>query len=288
MKGNLMKALGDFAEKNGRIVGGIAIVAGIFVTAAMAYKARPKVDKILEEKKEKVKAIDEDEELTDEEKAKERKETTKETVKEIAKAAAPTIISGVATAGIAIATVASGEKTIHKYMNLALAGDIAYKELYDKTRAVVGDEKATEIRKEIEEDHLKEGGDLFGPGSDRYSELYNGHLEEECIYDCGGPELFIDALSGRKFRASKTIIRDAVDRCNAALSSGQEDYITPNDFYTELGLPQIILGNDRRWDKKTMAEKLEPDMSGTASWKEGSITILDWHTRPFVRSRDDK
>ena len=273
MKGNFMKALGDFAEKNGRIVGGIAIVAGIFVTAAMAYKARPKVDKILEEKKEKVKAIDEDEELTDEEKAKERKETTKETVKEIAKVAAPTIISGVATAGITIATVASGEKTIHKYMNLALAGDIAYKELYDKTRAVVGDEKADEIRKEIEEDHLKEGGDLFGPGS---------NIDETIIYDCGGPHLFLDYLSGRLFRCSETKVREAVLRCNEKLTSGQELYITPNDFYNEIGLPQIGLGEDRRWSKDSLADTLEPNMANTIRCGEGSATILDWYTRPFT------
>lgn len=273
MKGNFMKALGDFAEKNGRIVGGVAIVAGIFVTAAMAYKVRPKVDKILEEKKEKVKAIDEDEELEDEEKAKERKEATKETVKEIAKVAAPTIIAGVATAGITIATVASGEKTIHKYMNLALAGDIAYKELYDKTRALVGDEKADEIRKEIEEGHLKEGGDLFGPGSE---------LDEAVIYDCGGPHLFYDQLSGRLFRCSETKIREAILRCNEKLGSGEEPYITPNDFYEEVGLPQVGLGDARRWDKKTMADKLEPNMSNAIRWGEGSATVLDWYTRPFT------
>lgn len=276
MKGNFMKALGDFAEKNGRIVGGIAIVAGIFVTAAMAYKSRPKVDKILEEKKEKVKEIDESEDLTEEEKAKERKETTKETVKEIAKAMAPTAVAGIATAGITIATVASGEKTIHKYMNLAMAGDIAYKELYDKTRKVVGDEKADEIRKEIEEDHLKEGGDLFGPGS---------KFDEAVIIDCGGNELYYDYYSGRLLRTSETAILAAADKCNDKMDNGEEDCISMNEFYHELGAPDIGAGEDRGWGNYCLAKRLEPNLFNTMRWGEGSATILDWCDRPMSNYR---
>ena len=272
MKAGLLKGIGEgiktFAENNGRVVGGVIAVAGVIGTAILAYQARPKVDKVLEEKKEKVREIEADESLTEEEKAAEKKAVTKETAKELIPEVAPAVVCGIVTVGTIIATLVSAEKAINHWSGLAVAGDIAYKELYDKTRDIVGEEKANEIRKEIIEDQNKDV-----------------KFEECMIYDCGGPELFYDALSGRLFRASESIVNKAVLNCNMRLTAGSENYITVNEFYDELGLPHCILGEDRAWGGFTPTDKLEPNMFNTMRHGEGSAVILDWFVRPMLGYR---
>lgn len=274
--GTLGKGIMDFAEKNGRIVGGIAVVGGVIATAVLAYNARPKVDEIISESKEKAKEIEEQvdedgEEISEEKKSQAKKELTKETAKKIARVALPTVLVGLATIATDVAVVYSGEKSIRDLSSMVVAGDIAYKELFDKTREMVGDEKAAEIKREIEEDHIEE--DKVWPA------------EENMVEYAGGPHLFWDAMSRRWFSSSAEHIREVVAKCNKRLSSGQEPYLTLNEFYTELGVATIPLGEGYAWGGFTYSSTLEPCMNDTVRTTNGSATILDWYVRPMTNYR---
>lgn len=272
--GTLGKGIMDFAEKNGRIAGGIAVVGGVIATAILAYNARPKVDEIISESKERLNDIEnqvdeEGEEISEEEKSQAKKELTKETAKKIARVALPAVLVGLATIATDVAVVYSGEKSIRDLSSMVVAGDIAYKELFDKTREMVGDEKAAEIKREIEEDHIEE--DKVWP------------VEENMVEYAGGPYLFWDAMSRRWFSTSESEIRKAALRCNERMAKKGvgEVYITLNDFYDELHVARIPLGDLVAWGGNTLADELEPSLYETVRTSEGSATILDWQIRPM-------
>ena len=70
--------------------------------------------------------------------------------------------------------------------------------------------------------------------------------EPETAYVTGtGMTLCYDVISGRYFKSDIEKIRQAVNNVNYRMK--YEDYIAVNDFYEEIGLGPIQIGNELGW-----------------------------------------
>lgn len=157
-------------------------------------------------------------------------ETRKEKVKKIAKYYAP-----VAAIDIVSATCIIAARRVDCRRNAVLATaytacEAALKEYEDKVIETIGEKKSEDIRRSIVEDHMKQ----------------NPVQNTEVIVTGSGDTLCYDDYTGRYFKSSK----DKLIRIENELNRRMRDEITItlNDFYYEVGLPEVERGNDFGWD----------------------------------------
>lgn len=101
------------------------------------------------------------------------------------------------------------------------------KELSEKTKEVVGEEKFEEIKKEIVEDHIKQGsGEVVEPV--RVTNV------EHISTPGGGNTLWYDDRHDRWFRTSPSNVDAAIKKFNAGLNS--YDFSSLSELYCNLGL----------------------------------------------------
>lgn len=270
----IWKNVTDFGEKHSHVISGGVAIVGVVATAVLAYRARPKMDDILEEQRWKVEELDEVVSLPEEEYKKVKREITVETVKRAVPVMAPTVIAGIGTIGAMTFSIASGAKKIAKATSLATASDLAYHELYEKTREVVGDEKMSEIKKEIAQDRV-----------DDISEYGSFKIDEAGFYETGlGNDPWFDAFSGMLFKCSEKAIREAILKCKEGLVDGQP-YFVMNELYSELHLPQTKAGKRYGFKLTSISNQkdlMKPNLGNAVRWGEGSVSVLDWWDDPIV------
>lgn len=97
----------------------------------------------------------------------------------------------------------------------------AYQEYQNKVREKLGEKKESEVREEINQDHIQKGNSQ--------------------IIVAGGESLFYDNLSGRYFTSNIETIRSVVNEFNRDLLT--EMYKTLNEFYAELRLEPVDVGS---------------------------------------------
>ena len=254
----------NFASKNSSILICVGSLVGLGLTAYAAYKCRPAVDKIVEEKKKCREDIQNSEILSDEEKEKASKEITKETVKEMAPVVAPTVVAFTLTAALVIGGAVIHSHKVAELTAGLLASERAYDKLSQKTKDIVGEEKAAEIEKEVIDADLR---DIV--------------CEIDCIEQGkGGDQVFYDPIYGRLFKSDVNSIRETCKSLEWRMTCGKEEYMSMNDFYREMNLETTIGGNDRGWCKTSMEACIEPNMSNAEIRGDISVIILDWYTRP--------
>lgn len=123
---------------------------------------------------------------------------------------------------------------------LASAQGIAEKalaEYQDKVKELVGEEKADDIRSELNKAKLHE----------------TPLTEGTPVYHFGdGDHLVFESLSGRYFRGDVESIRKAMNDFNQDLVGGL--YSTLNEWYLSLGLPQVKLGDYLGWSSSRLLD----------------------------------
>lgn len=217
------------SKRSPEILTGIAIAAGV-TTVVLAVKATPKAMELIEEA-EREKRDD----LTDGGRIDVPEEECKLTKKEIVKAAWKPYIPAVITGVMSTACVL-GSRSVSARRNAALAtayqlSETALAEYKNKVVETVGEVKEREMREEIVKERVEKRP-----------------VQVEEIFDTGkGETLFHDYYSGRWFRSSVNAVEAAKNAVNANLNS--YDYVSLNEFYDELGLPHIGLGNDLGWNR---------------------------------------
>ena len=109
--------------------------------------------------------------------------------------------------------------------------EVALSEYQKKVTELVGPEKELEVRDAIAKDQI-----AANPVSQNTI----------IVTDGGGDTLCYDSQSGRYFRSS----RDKLNRSSTVLSRTllDEMYVSLNDFYSEIGLPEIDAGRDIGWN----------------------------------------
>lgn len=227
------------------ILTGIGIV-GMITTTVMAVKATPKALVLIEEKK----STEKLEELP-----------PVEIVKTAWFCYIPTAITGV----LSIACLV-GASSVNLKRNAALAtaytlSETALKEYKDKVVEVIGEKKAETVKDEIAKDKIEKD-----PVS-----------AKEIIITEHGNTLCYDVLSGRYFKSDIDKLKKVENELNRKMLS--ETYITLNEFYSEMGLNEIKLGNELGWNINTNGF-ISLEFSSQLSEDGTPCLVLGYHVAP--------
>ena len=199
------------------ILTGIGI-AGMITTTIMAVKATPKALDLMSDVKEK------------HEKDADKKEYCKDVLLKVAPVYIPATIIG----GLSISCLI-GASSVNFKRNAALAtaytlSESALKEYQDKVVETIGTKKEEAIRSAVAKDRFEKE-----PVSSK--EVY---ITEK------GETLFLEPLSGRYFKSDIDSLKKIENELNRRMRD--ENYITLNEFYYEIGLPGTELGEIMEWN----------------------------------------
>lgn len=213
---NAFKSIPAKMSKNSpAILTGIGI-AGMVGTTVMAVKATPKAVKLIEAKKAELE---------------EEKLHPIDVVKATWKCYIPAAVTGVASVACLI-----GACSINARRNAALItaynlSKTALDEYKEKVIETIGEKKEKDIKDKIAQDRIDK-------------DPVSNH---EVIITERGNTLCYDAVFGRYFRSDRDIIERAINKINREIVAG-DMYASLNDFYNEVGLPPIKIGDDLGWN----------------------------------------
>lgn len=195
------------------ILTGIGI-AGMITTTVLAVKATPKALRLLEDAR-----YDKGEELTVQEK-----------VKAAWKPYIPAIATGVASSACLI-----GANSVNARRNAALAtayqlSTTAFSEYKEQVVETLGEKKEEAIKEKVAKKKVEQ----------------NPPESKEVIITGKGTTLCFDVAFGRYFESDIETIKRSINALNYRLLS--EVYVSLNDFYDELGIDRIDVGEDLGWN----------------------------------------
>lgn len=190
-------------------------VAGLLGTTVLAVRETPKVLKLLENKK---KELDVD------------KLSVKDTVKTVWKNYIPCAVLAVTSVACIV-----GASNISARRNAALAaayaiGNKAFSDYKEEVINLLGEEKDKEIKERVADKLLKE----------------NPVTSREVIITDNNEHLCYDEITGRYFKSSQNKIKEAQNVINDRLRD--EMWVSLNDLYYELCLPNVRVGDDLGWN----------------------------------------
>ena len=212
----LISSIKSSMTKHGpEILTGIGIV-GMVTTTVLAVKATPKAIKLIDEKME----------------ADPFHEPTKtEIVKTTWKCYIPATVTGITSIACLI-----GASSVNARRNAALAtayslSQTALSEYKDKVVETIGEKKEQTIRENIMKDKLEKD-----PVS-----------RKEVIITERGTTLCYDSVFGRYFQSDMDSLKRAMNEVNRQMIAG-DMYISLNEFYGEIGLSPIDIGDSLGWN----------------------------------------
>ena len=213
---NLIRGVRESATKHSpEILTAIGIV-GMITTTVLAVKATPKALDLIEEKKRQEHAD---------------KLTPVETVQTVWKPYVPAVATGVVATACLI-----GANSVHAKRNAALAtayklSEVAFAEYKNKVIENIGEKKERAVREQIAQDRINNIAKVDA------TPLY--------VVDTNATE-FYDPVGGARFVTTIEKIKAAINVTNARLLD--DDFVSLNDFYEELGLPPTQMGFDLGWN----------------------------------------
>lgn len=224
----LAKITDNTKKYSPEILTGLAIV-GLISTAIASYKAAPKVEHILEEKRKDMRDI-----------KKNDKETKRAVMFEIAKEITPVIIPPVIMGGATTACILGSHSiSTRRIAAISAAYTISEKTVKDlntKMVEVLGDKKTRSIKDAIIKDKVGES-----PKDKNGQQIIFARSD--------GDVLCKDLYSGRFFHSNAQKIGRAINELNADVMTDM--YVSLNDFYDKIDspeLPKIPLGDDLGWN----------------------------------------
>lgn len=204
------------SDRSPEILTGLGI-AGMITTTVLAVRATPKALKLIDEAKreahvDKLAPID--------------------TVKAAWKCYIPATVTGVASVACLI-----GASSVHLKRNAALAtayklSETALIEYKDKVVETIGEKKEQVIREKIHEDHIAK----------------NPVSKNEVAMTKRGSTLCYDYMSGRWFMSDIDMLKKAENEINKRMLHDMFGYASLNEFYDELGLDRVGMGEDIGWN----------------------------------------
>lgn len=196
-------------------------IAGMITTTILAVKATPKALDLIEDKKEELDLYPED------------NLTPMETVKATWKCYIPAAITGVTSIACLIGANSVNAKRNAALMTAYNLSATALSEYKEKVLETVGEKKEQIIRNKIAEDHIN-----------------NEPVNQSAIIVSGsGTTRCFDSITKRRFISDIDKIKRIVNELNARMIDG-EDYISLNDFYYELGLDSVSIGDELGWSTR--------------------------------------
>lgn len=203
-----------FAEKHStKILTGVGIT-GLVGTTVLAVKATPKVLDILEVEKAELE-VD--------------KLAPLDIIKLSWRPYLPAIALGVFSTSCIVGAYNINARKTATIAAACTLSETAFRTYADKTLEVVGDKAEQEIREAVGKQKI-----LDNPAPESMM-LINSDTDTICY----------DGLSGRYFKSDKETLRAAENTLNSIMLS--DTYISLNDYYCEIGLDNISLGNVIGW-----------------------------------------
>jgi hypothetical protein len=237
-------------------------VAGLFTTTLLAVKATPKAMRLLDEERANKLSAWVNQTGEDKTSYPDNPILSKVDIVKITwRCYVPAALVGLATVGAII-----GSNSINLRRNAALASiysltEATLREYQDKVVEQIGKNKEEKVRDAIAQDRLERH-----PINDK-----------EVILTGKGETLFFDSLTSRYFKSDMETIRKIVNDFNYRLMS--ENYLSLNEFYTELGIERTTLGEDMGWD----IENGQIDVDYHAKIAKDGVTpciVLDYRIVP--------
>lgn len=227
------------------ILTGIGI-AGMITTTVLAVKATPKAIRLIEEAKE-----EKGEDLT-----------KAETVKTCWKAYIPAVATCVASTACLIG---ASSVSIRRNAMLATAyklSETAFSEYKEKVVETIGDEKEKIVREKVSEERIKK----------------NPISKNEIIMTNYGDTQFYETLSGRYFKSDIEQIKKVVNYLNKDMLQDMFGTISLNEFYDELELERIDLGDELGW--RVDKGLIEIDFTSKIADNGKPCIVLDYINAP--------
>ena len=228
------------------ILTGIGI-AGMITTTVLAVKATPKAICLIEEAKE-----EKGEDLT-----------KAETVKSCWKAYIPAAATCVASTACLIG---ASSVSIRRNAMLATAyklSETAFSEYKEKVVETIGDEKEKIVREKVSEERIKK----------------NPITKNEIIMTDYGDTQFYETLSGRYFKSDIEQIKKVVNYLNKDMLQDMFGTISLNEFYDELELERIDLGDELGW--RVDKGLIEIDFTSKIADNGKPCIVLDYINAPY-------
>lgn len=193
-------------------------ITGFFTMACMAVSVTPKaLDRMAEIKEDHAEDTD-------------KKAYAKDVVKKVVPLYIPAaVVGGLSTACVIGANKVNSRRTAALATAYSLS-ESALKEYQEKVIETVGEKKEQAIRDAVAKDTIDRN-----PVSTR-----------EVILTEKGNTLCYDGISGRYFKSDIDTIRKIENELNRRMIS--EMYISLNEFYDEIGLSHVDLGEDLGWN----------------------------------------
>ena len=190
-------------------------IAGMVITVILAVKATPEALRRIEAYKKK---------------AKRKRLTAMETVKASWKCYIPAVVTGGASCGCLIGgNHVAGQRTAALAAAYSLS-ETALKEYKEKVVETIGEKKEQTDREQVAKDHIRE----------------NPVSGNTIILTGRGDTLCYDDISKRYFKSDIDKIKRAENEINRRLRN--EMYISLNEFYDEIGLERIKIGDNIGWN----------------------------------------
>lgn len=199
-------------QRSPEILTGIGI-AGMVVTTVLAVKATPKALRLLDEA----------------ENEKEADLTVGEKIKTCWKCYIPTAVTGVTSVACLV-----GASSVHTRRNAALAAaytlsDSALREYREKVVETIGEKKEKVVRDAVAKEKIEK----------------DPVTSKEVIITEKGDTLCYDGIFGRYFKSDMESIKRAINKINRQIVCDM--YVSLNEFYDELGLNHVPIGDDLGW-----------------------------------------
>lgn len=221
-------------------------IAGMISATVLAVRATPKAVTLLDEKK---KELDTE------------KLTVTDTVKTAWKCYIPSAVTVVLSSACII-----GANSVNLKRNAALAAAYALsestlKEYQEKVIETVGEKKEQAVRDAIAKDKVES----------------NPVSANEVIITGKGDTLCYDTISGRYFKSDMDKLKKAENELNRRMLS--EMSVSLNEFYSEIGLSSIKIGDELGWD--VGKGYIELGFSSQLAEDGTPCLVLDFRTGPY-------
>ena len=211
---NLIRSSKRFLRKNGPTILTCVGGVGVIATTVMAVKATPKAMQLIKAAEEK----------------KGEKLTRMDTIQATAMTYTPSVLLGIATIASIFGANALNKRSQAALMSAYALVDQTFRDYKTHVENEYGEEANTHIREKIAKDQYVEQKTELG----------------------GDSKLFYDFYSGRYFNSTMEKVLAAEFVLNRQIILGECAYL--NDFYQELGIPFIDIGDEVGWSRGHMCE----------------------------------
>lgn len=244
---NFIKGAQLFVNKHSH---GILIgtgITGMLTTTVLAVKATPTALALIEKEKQK-------------------QDKDKLTPVDVIKVAWKPYVPAAVTGGLSIACLV-GASSVHTRRNAALAtayklSETALTEYREKVVETIGEAKEQQIREKVAKERVEK----------------NPVATNEVVITNKGETLCYDSISGRYFKSDIDRIKKTANELNRRMLTDAFGYVSVNEFYDELELDHIGVGDDLGWNVESGLIEIE---LGSCLTPDGTpCVVIDYAVAP--------